>query len=33
VQRSDFRQTLQQGGAPALVASLQRKTQQLSRGA
>jgi phospholipid transport system substrate-binding protein len=32
VQRSDFRQILQQGGAPALVASLQRKTQELSGG-
>lgn len=33
VQRSDFRQILQTGGAPALVASLQRKTRQLSGGA
>ncbi len=33
VQRSDFRQILQSGGAPALVASLQQKTQDLSRGA
>jgi phospholipid transport system substrate-binding protein len=32
VQRSDFRQILQQGGVPALVASLQRKTQELSGG-
>lgn len=32
VQRSDFRQILQQGGAAALVASLQRKTQELSGG-
>jgi phospholipid transport system substrate-binding protein len=32
VQRSDFRRTLQQGGAPALLASLQRKTRQLAGG-
>ncbi len=32
VQRSDFRQILQEGGAPALVASLQRKTHELSGG-
>lgn len=32
VQRSDFRGILQQGGAPALVASLQRKTRELSGG-
>lgn len=32
VQRSDFRRTLQQGGAPALVASLQRKSRQLAGG-
>jgi phospholipid transport system substrate-binding protein len=32
VQRSDFRQILQQGGPAALVASLQRKTQQLAGG-
>lgn len=33
VQRSDFRQILQRGGAPALVASLQQKIRQLSGGA
>jgi phospholipid transport system substrate-binding protein len=32
VQRSDFRQLLDQGGATALMASLQRKTRDLSRG-
>ncbi len=32
VQRSDFRRLLEQGGAPALMASLQRKTRDLSRG-
>lgn len=32
VQRSDFRQVLQSGGAPALVASLQQKVRQLSGG-
>ena len=32
VQRSDFRQILQDGGASALVASLQRKTHELSGG-
>lgn len=32
VQRSDFRQLLDQGGAPALMASLQRKTKDLSHG-
>jgi phospholipid transport system substrate-binding protein len=33
VQRSDFRQILQSGGAPALVVSLQQKTRELSSGA
>lgn len=32
VQRSDFRELLQQGGGPALVSSLQRKVNQLSGG-
>ncbi len=32
VQRSDFRHLLDQGGATALMASLQRKTRDLSRG-
>ncbi|MDE2580638.1 MAG: ABC transporter substrate-binding protein [Rhodospirillales bacterium] len=32
VQRSDFRHLLDRGGAPALMASLQRKTRDLSRG-
>ncbi len=32
VQRSDFRRLLNQGGAPALMASLQRKVQDLARG-
>lgn len=32
VQRSDFRSLLNRGGAPALEASLQQKTQTLSRG-
>jgi phospholipid transport system substrate-binding protein len=32
VQRSDFRHLLDQGGAEALMASLQRKTKDLSRG-
>ncbi|MGH7043498.1 MAG: ABC transporter substrate-binding protein [Acetobacteraceae bacterium] len=32
VQRSDFRRLLDQGGASALMASLQRKTRDLSRG-
>lgn len=33
VQRSDFRQIMQSGGATALIASLQQKTRQLSSGA
>ncbi len=32
VQRSDFRHLLDQGGAPALMASLRRKVRDLSRG-
>jgi len=33
VQRSDFRRTLANGGGDALLASLQRKTSDLSGGA
>lgn len=33
VQRSDFRQILQSGGAPALLVSLQQKVRELSSGA
>jgi phospholipid transport system substrate-binding protein len=32
VQRSDFSQLLEKGGAPALMASLERKVKTLSHG-